>query len=121
MRRNCQRWLSMALGVGMIPLALSAALLGLGGCGRGADPGAAAGPAAPGEDPPAIAGRQAEEPAGPPVTDQECRAFAASVADALRAGDEAAFSALVDWDALLRTATDGIAVAESSRKGFIQG
>ena len=51
----------------------------------------------------------------------ECLAFAAAVEDTARAGNAAGFGALVDWDAILKTATGGIKVPEASRDGFIQG
>ena len=33
-----------------------------------------------------------------PLSDKDCRAFAQAIADAINAGDRAAFNALIDWD-----------------------
>src|SRR6516162_6433299 len=96
MRCRHERWLvlSILIAAGVIPAA------GLGGCGR-ADLSAA--------------------PAETPVTDEECRALAATIETAVQAGNRAAFSALIDWDEILKRATVGIDVPEASRSGFIQG
>jgi hypothetical protein len=109
----------LALGVLMAAGVLATAVLG--GCGHHEHGGAAAHREGPQEDETAVAEPEPEPPAGPPVTDEECRAFVAAVDGAVQSRDVAAFSALVDWDALLKTATAGIEVAESSRKGFVQG
>jgi hypothetical protein len=95
----------------------------LGGCGR-ADRGDVSAVVArshgvAGADPETGA---AEAPIGPPVSDEECRAFARAVEGAVRSGDGgAAWGALIDWDAILRAATAGIPVPESDRNGFFQG
>jgi tetratricopeptide (TPR) repeat protein len=96
---------------------LATAGAGLCGCGR-ADLG---GPRADSEGSGVGAPALAEAPVGPPVTDEECRAFAATIEDAVLAGDVAAFNALIDWDATLETAMAGIEAPEASRRGFIQG
>jgi hypothetical protein len=107
------RWLAM----NVLVAAFTAPAAVLIGCGR-ADPGGTpARPAGSEGGVPAVS----ETPAVPPVTDEECRAFAAAIEDAVRMGDAAAFNALIDWDAALGAATAGIKAPEGSRKGFIQG
>ena len=39
--------------------------------------------------------------AAPRVTDAECRRFARALEKAVQKGDEAAFSGLIDWDAII--------------------
>ena len=87
------------------------------GCGR-ADLGGASSRS---EGPGGSASAETEAPAGPPVTDEEGRAFAARFEESVRSGDVAACNALIDWDATLATAMAGIKAPEASRKGFLQG
>ena len=89
-------------------LSLLIATAGQAGCGR-----ANLGAAAPG---PAGAGSS-----GTAVTEEECRALAATIEDAVQAGNTVVFNGVIDWDEILKRATAGIEVPEASRNGFIQG
>jgi hypothetical protein len=107
--------------IGSLIAALAAPAVILSGCGRtDLDVAGTTAKPAPVESSGA-APAVAETAASPPVTDEECRAFALAVENAVQGGDVAAFNALIDWDAALETATAGIKAPEGSRKGFIQG
>src|SRR5205823_1883430 len=58
---------------------------------------------------------------GPPLTDEECNRFAVDLKEALSSGNVAAAYKMVDWDAVLETAMEGVEVPESTRMSFIQG
>ena len=51
-------------------------------------------------------------------SDEECREFAVKMEDAVARGDLAAFNALIDWDAILESATGGISGIESIRRNY---
>src|SRR4051794_3650640 len=111
MRSICQPRCWLALGV------LMAAALG--GCARSDRKVASSAPAESVEHAPAVV--EAESTTGPPVSDPECLAFAKTIEDATQWANSPGFSPLIEWGAVLKTATRGISVQEASRKGFIQG
>src|SRR4051794_38093049 len=90
-----------------IPLVLAAALLAPAGCARK--------PAAPAE---AVA--EVDAHVGAPLTDEECRAFAAALEDAVGSGDVGAVNGLIDWDVLLERATAG-AGSPAAKEEFCRG
>lgn len=61
----------------------------------------------------------------PPATaapsEEECRAFARSVAQAMASGDPTALHKLIDWDAIFQTMAVGLEMSASYREGVIQG
>lgn len=54
-------------------------------------------------------------------TKAEAVAFAREVEKAVAAHDRDAFSAMVDWEAILDSATEGLGALPASRKGFAEG
>ena len=92
--------------------------IGLGGCGVKPPGGGASAIAATKPAP----GAAAEvKPAGPQVTDEECREFADAMKAAVLGNDAPKMADLVDWDAILEASTADLNVPAASRKGFIDG
>jgi hypothetical protein len=60
-------------------------------------------------------------PAGPPLSDAECREFAEKVKKAFATQNTAALISLIDWDALIETATAGVEAPTEFRKAFAKG
>lgn len=87
----------------------------LGGCGA-KQPGASGGIATPPRGQPTATKR-----IGPPLSDEECRTFAASFEKAVLSNDLVALSDMFDWDAFLATATAGIEVSERFKQDFATG
>ena len=64
---------------------------------------------------------RAEEKAAAPVTNDEGRAFARALETAVASGHVEAFDRMIDWDAVLDTATSGLGATDSLRKAFSEG
>jgi hypothetical protein len=103
-------------GVYRLP-ALAALLLA---CGAGCAPRDAA--KAPGAKGPPQGGSPAQSAAARRApSDEQCRQFAMTLEQAVRAGDAAAYQAPIDIDAILAAATRGVEGAEKSKRGFAKG
>ena len=96
---------------------VAAAILGLGVVGCGVKPPGGPATAASGPAP----GAAVAKPAGPPVTDEQCKEFADAMKAAVVGNDGQQLAELVDWDAILEASTADFAVPVASRKGFIDG
>ncbi len=55
------------------------------------------------------------------LSDQVCRAFADELAKTVSSGDRAAVSALIDWNSVIDTAFQGLAVPEAQRQELRDG
>lgn len=61
-----------------------------------------------------------DAPAGP-VRDDEVKAFANAVEKAIHGGDSAAFTSLIDWNAIVDKAEEGVDAPQAMRNGFREG
>ncbi len=58
---------------------------------------------------------------GPPLTDEECNKFAVDLKETLTSENATAAYKMVDWEAVLETAMEGVDAPEQTRNGFIRG
>jgi len=70
-------------------------------------------------------GRSATDVAGQspssPITDEECREYAARITAALKNRQSTQFASLIDWDSIVDKAAAGVDVGAAASRGFRQG
>ena len=115
-RFSCQFSLKRALLCALLPVVPLVAV----GCGKHADTSIAA-TSAGGTAAAANADSSPAVNAGPPVTDTEAKQFADRLLAAIRGGNAAAVTGLLDMDAMADAATAGLGLSDKERSAFAGG